>query len=196
MTHPLERIPSHYRARLVVIFGVTVAVLIAAFTYFGRGLQTLNGDPAGLFLQLAGDPLVADAIVSGWSPPQQVLAQNLLVLDFTFLVCYAMLFALGCLWASAVWPSRRVASIGISLAWAQWVAAVLDAIENVALLTVTAIPLDSSVTTLPNAFAVSAARFCSLGKFVLIAAGLVYIGLAAIYHSGVVGRGRQPVPIH
>jgi len=64
---------------------------------------------------------------------------------------------------SRSWP---LASLGVVLAWGQWLAAILDAVENLGL---TLILFASVVSPWPEI-----ARWCATLKFALILLGLVY----------------------
>src|SRR5687768_14448311 len=128
MYHPFLAEPPEFRSRMMLAAGVATAVIGAVGIYVGWDLRTPDGRAAGLALALAGDPLVAWSIVSDWTLPQRTLAQNLTVLDYTFLFCYATFLALACLWASSLWSKGgAMAKLGILLAWGAWAAAAFDA---------------------------------------------------------------------
>ena len=80
--------------------------------------------------------------------------------------------------------SPRVASLsslGVLLAWAQFGAGLLDAVENYGLIQVL---LGSQ-----QAFWPVLARWCAIPKFLIVAAGLVYVGVGAIL--AVITKGRS-----
>ena len=71
------------------------------------------------------------------TPPQRALAQNLLVLDYTFLICSSTSLARARLPVGVdALAQAPVTTWGVARRGAQWVAAALDAIENTALLSV------------------------------------------------------------
>ena len=77
---------------------------------------------------------------------------------------------------------RAILDVGVLLAWAQFGAALLDAVENYALIQVL---LGSQQALWP-----AVARWCAIPKFLIVAAGLVYIGVGAVL--AVVTKGRKP----
>jgi hypothetical protein len=62
--------------------------------------------------------------------------------------------------------------LGTLLAWAQFGAALLDALENYALIQVL---LGSQQALWPVV-----ARWCAIPKFLIVAAGLVYVGIGTV----------------
>jgi hypothetical protein len=60
-----------------------------------------------------------------------------------------------------------LAAIGLPLAWLQWFAGLLDAVENIALLNVLDGPVEQPWPRL--------AQLCALAKFALILLGLLYM---------------------
>ena len=181
MSHPLEMIRPESRFRVLVALSVVVTALDVVFTYFGQSLTTPQAPSGGLSLQLAGDPLVVASILGSWGAPQLALAENLLVLDYTFLVCYSTLIALGCIAVSRYWADKSLARVGIYLAWGQWLAALFDAMENTALLSVLRSASTVRDTLLPNSFVVTLGWFSTMGKWWLIEAGLLYIAASIAY---------------
>ena len=89
-------------------------------------------------------------------------------LDYVFLLSYSTTIGLACVWTARFLHDRQwsLARIGVPLAWVQWLAAVLDAIENYALITM----LFGSVTSpWPQI-----AYWCAIIKFALVFLGMVY----------------------
>src|SRR5207245_11764260 len=84
----------------------------------------------------AGDLATARQIIGSWDEPAREHALLGLGLDFLFLALYSTTIGLACVWAAGVLRTRRwpLAAVGLSLAWGQWRAAALDAMENVALI--------------------------------------------------------------
>jgi hypothetical protein len=109
-------------------------------------------------------------------------------LDYLYLVAYASAIALGC-----VMVARRLSGrgeflplVGVVLAWAQFGAALLDCVENYALIRVL---LGSQQELWPVV-----ARWCAIPKFLIVALGLVYVGIGFVWVMGekiLISRGRQ-----
>ncbi len=71
--------------------------------------------------------------------------------------------------------------MGIALSWGQLLAALLDAVENYALIRLL---LGSTGKLWPDL-----ARWCAVPKFLLVGAGLVYVIFGAVL--AMVGRARE-----
>jgi hypothetical protein len=183
MRHPLAAIPEDRRR------GVFLAVLAATLIVMG-GLSALDGPlrtsaaPQGMVsLELAGDGARAARILDSWGERGRRAAALSLGLDCLFLVLYATANALACLWAGRVLAPRALARLATPLAWGQWVAGALDAVENVALAVVL---VDGPAGPWP-----ALARAAAAPKFALVAMGLLYAAAgAAIALAARVRRGR------
>lgn len=176
MTHPLQALaPSHRVALFLVAFVLALAVM-RAFSWAEPRLESSGFK--GTQYQQAGTAQKAQEILSAWGPYGRTVAAFSLGIDYLFLVCYSTLFALGCLWAA----NKVLAPVGLLLAWGQWLAALLDASENTALLAmIFGAPTDTLAAT---------ARWCSISKFTLIALGLAYIAVGAI--AGIIEKWGRP----
>ncbi len=148
----------------------------------GISLQALGGPlrtavaPSGIVaFEFAGTLQKADAIVASWGQQGQAFAGLNLGLDCLFLFSYALCIGLGCVLISNALSSRSriLSSLGLILAWAQLGAGLLDSLENYALIRVL---LGSE-----RAYWPAIARWCAFPKFVIVAVGILYIVLAAIF---------------
>jgi len=131
--------------------------------------------PLGIVsFELAGELSLAQSMVESWGQTGQVYAGLNLALDYVFLVAYSSSIALGCVLVARSLSRRGefLPSVGVVLAWAQLGAAMLDAVENYALIRVL---LGSQQILWPTV-----ARWCAIPKFLIVAAGLVYVGVGAI----------------
>ena len=102
-------------------------------------------------------------------------AKTSIYLDFPLLVVYALALSAACAVLAARSADRgasTLASLGQRLVWAAPVAAVLDAIENVALLQVLGGSIDQPWPGIAFGFA--------SGKFVLLAVVVVYLLVAMV----------------
>lgn len=168
MKHPLVFIPYEKRAAFFwPLFAATI--LIMAVLNFVGGPLINESTPYGIVsFELAGTVERSAAILASWDRNAQMLAAFSLGLDFLFLLLYSTTIALACIWASDVMQALgwRLESMGVPLAWGSWMAAVLDAIENLALVKILFGALDSPYPEI--------AKWCAIIKFALVFAGIVY----------------------
>jgi hypothetical protein len=183
--HPFEWLSETGQKRAFVAWTVLALVLMASLQVLGGPLQT-EAAPMGIVsFEFAGAISQAQGMVESWGQQGQVYAGLNLGLDYLFLVSYASAIGLGCVLVSRWW-ARHVASVawvGVGLSWGLWLAALLDAVENYALIRVL---LGSAGELWPVL-----ARWCALPKFLLVAAGLVYILLGAVLVIVWGTRGRE-----
>lgn len=139
--HPLDVLPPSQRGRL---FGWSLAACSLTFAtlwWIGRPLETMVIRLGPLRLkgilafEFAGDPETAREIIACWKGEALTRAGFGLGLDYLFMVTYALVFSLACLWSRDVLRPRfpRLSGLGTGMAVASWLAAGADALENVAL---------------------------------------------------------------
>lgn len=136
-------------------------------------------------LEFAGTKGEVERIFESWGQDGKDRAELGIWLDFPYLVLYSTTIALAC-----VWIAERVskfspgsAHVGLTLAWAQWLAAASDACENIAMLIMLLLGADG--------VAPGVAFWSALLKFLLVGFGLAYC-LAGFVTSWLWGL-RQPV---
>ena len=169
MQHPLLAIPDGSRLPSFVLLLTASAVLLFIISVPLRP----SSSPSDLLrLELAGSVERAREIVKRWGGRGVQKATYGVYVDFLFLIVYSTTIGLACIsLADAAWPpASSLASIGVTLAWGLWAAALLDAIENIALLRI----LQGTDATYWPAIA----RWCAIPKFTLILAGVIYIIVA------------------
>ena len=176
MTYP---IPQRVRRRLLPILAALCLPLMA----LTGGRLNSRRTPGGIVdLELAGTEGRAGAVLAAWDPDAQRRARFAVRLDFLFLLVYSTAIGMACMEAAdRLRHQPRPARAGSALAWLQWGAALLDAVENAAMLQI----LGGRVRQPWPAIA----RSCALPKFVIVALGLVY----ALY-GWVAGRPSEPRP--
>jgi hypothetical protein len=173
MTHPFYNLSDHLLPRLIwPLFALTV-LLMVGMSAMGAALST-DAAPYGIVsFEFAGSVTNAGKILDSWAERDVIpVAAFIQGLDFLFLTVYSTALALGCVWASRVYQSRgwSLAVLAARLAWGQWAAAGLDAVENVAL---TALLFGGAASPFPQI-----AWVCAALKFTLISLGLVYVFIA------------------
>ena len=166
MYHPLISIPNGKRlptflALLVATIGLSVVFrLIGPFS------------PNIVDFELAGSVANASGIINQWNALARIQAGFNLGIDYLYMPVYSTTIALACVWGAMVLKLKGWRGVGIILAWGLWLAAIFDAIENYALVTM----LYGNVAD-PYPMM---ARLCATFKFGLILLGLAYCAVAAI----------------
>jgi hypothetical protein len=174
MWQPFDTGQTGKRIRIFLPLLFLMLAMMGVFTFLGKPLTTPVAPRGGVSLQQAGDVLTVRQILSSWDEAARISAAFGLGLDFLFLCVYSTTLAFACVWAAGMLRpcGKLVTSVGILLAWGQWLAALFDATENVALLVMLR-------GTVENPWP-QVARWCSISKFILIAVGLVYAALGGV----------------
>ena len=182
--HPFNWLSTYGQKRTFVVLLILTLVVMVSLNALGGPLNTEVAPLGIVSFELAGELALAQSMVESWGPTGQVYAGLNLGLDYLFLAAYSSSIALGCVLVARS-LSRRVeffSSVGVLLAWAQFGAALLDAVENYALIRVL---LGSQQALWP-----AVARWCAIPKFSIVAAGLVYVAVGAVL--AVVAKARRP----
>jgi hypothetical protein len=167
--HPFDFIPPGWWPRFFwPLLGLTI-VLMAVFLITGAPLTTEAAPYGVVSFEVAGSVENAQKIIASWDANAQLRASFGLGLDYLFMVVYASTIAFGCgISANSLrkqgWP---LAEWGHLLAWGGILAALLDAVENIALTILL-------WGTLANPWP-AMARWCAIFKFFLIFIGIVYV---------------------
>jgi hypothetical protein len=130
---------------------------------------TTAAAPAGIVsYEFAGNLAGAERIIASWNEQDRLRAAFSLGIDYLYLVVYALAIGTACLKVAAAWQAKRpgLARLGHWLGWGQMVAALLDAVENLALVQLL---LGSTAPIWP-----SLAWICAALKFTLVLGGLAY----------------------
>jgi len=116
----------------------------------------------------------AREMLESWGPTGRVYAGLSLGTDYLFLVAYSIAISLGCVLASRGFLQRSgfLSAVGVIFAWAIFGAALLDSVENYALIQVL---LGAKQSLWP-----AVARICAIPKFLIVGLGLLYVLLGAV----------------
>jgi hypothetical protein len=177
MYHPLITIPKGKKLPTFLILLVATLGLTAMFRFIGPF------SPNIVDFELAGTVAKASGIINQWNALSKIQAGFNLGIDYLYMPVYSTTIALACVWAAMVLKARVWRSVGLMLAWALWLAAIFDAIENYALLTM----LYGNVAD-PYPMM---ARLCATFKFSLILLGLAFSAVAAIIRIVLVLRNAR-----
>lgn len=175
-------------ARTLPLFGVALALALLIFGVFrviDAPLQT-SAAPWGIIsFELAGTGTRAQAMLDSWDARVRLFAAFGLGLDYLFMVSYAAAIGLAAAWAGRqLGASRRwLVGLGVALGWGVAFAALLDAVENIAL----------TVMLLAGAAAApwpALAAGCATVKFTLVLLGFLFASAGAL--SWLLGRRPGP----
>lgn len=197
MSHPFQSVPSgkgkyvFVPALILMLFGQI------AFALTGKPLDTnqthTHCDSVLPFLcqgivgyELAHTAQNSLAILDSWDKVgARANAGFSLGIDYVYILGYANLIALACVWAGGILGNRKWsgANLGALIAWGVWLAALLDSTENIGLL----VQLFSGAA---SEWALLA-WLCASIKFALIAISLLYVlygGLARLLGQYTISR--------
>lgn len=170
MLAPFDSCSNSARKRSVVIALILSLVLLIALRILDIPLRTAVAPRGIVSFELAKDASASRQILASWNTQAKTHAALSLGLDYLFLIVYAVFISLACVQVGKALRhvSPLLARLGGILAWAQFLAAILDAVENGALIFLL---LNSERLWLPPV-----ARGCAIIKFSIVGAGFVYIG--------------------
>ena len=173
-SHPLGSIPESKQLRVFAALIVLTLLVSAVLQVSGEPLST-DAAPAGILsYEFAGTADKVKEVLGSWDERAKAAAGFNLGLDYVYLMLYSTTIALAVLWLAAKNDfSGFLLPAAILLAWAQWLAALLDAVENVALVTML---LNAPADPWPTV-----AFVCASLKFLLIALGLLFVIPTAAY---------------
>ena len=142
MIHPFENLLPNQRNQLAWISLFAATLVFAAIYAFDSQLKTVNVQVgpfhcAGLVgLSLARNPEIANDVCSVWQGEMRFQAGLAIGLDFLLILLYAIgLTALAVSLSENIRARySRLFFVGRIAAWAVWVAAVADVIENIGLM--------------------------------------------------------------
>jgi hypothetical protein len=117
--------------------------------------------------ELSGTASSANDTMRRWGESGRTVAAFNLGFDYLFILGYSNLMVLACLWASQKHSRLFLVQLGILVAWLQWLAGILDCIEDGALLKMLFGGASDTAAWI--------ARISALGKFGLLGLALVYL---------------------
>lgn len=158
---------------------ITAALLLlGGMNWISTPLATSQAPMGIISFELASTPQASNAILAAWDMAAQRLAAFSLGLDYLFIPVYAGAIGLAAVKAGGLlgrhaWPFGRW---GQWIGWSAWLAALLDAIENLALIKI--LFGNAAISPWPQM-----AAACATVKFALIFLALVYVfyALAAAF---------------
>ena len=174
MWHPLGHFSAHASAWLLGALMLLTIVLGILLGHIGQLLKTAQAPRGIVSFELAFTGARSEAIVRSWHAVRKN-AKRSLQLDFVFIPLYSTTLVLLCVLAGHFFERQHwsgLSTVAAVLAWYQWVAGLLDMVENWALLRLLKLspPFPDSLPWL--------AGCCAVFKFSLIILALVCFGVA------------------
>ncbi|MCF7823334.1 MAG: hypothetical protein K9N35_04105 [Candidatus Marinimicrobia bacterium] len=149
-----------------VLFAFTIVVIIG-MQLTGGPLKT-DAAPGGIVtFEIIGTLEGSLDIINSWQGQSMTWAGINMGLDFLFIVLYSLTLAMACRLIADKFVHPLIKQSGIWLARAVFLAAMLDVIENIALIKL--------LTGSQSEFLPILARWCALPKFFLIILALIYV---------------------
>jgi hypothetical protein len=177
MGHPFLQVSfAHYRIYFWPLLIITIVILFI-MNILSQPLVNSQSPLGIISFELAKSPSNSASILNSWDPNDKLVAAFSLGLDFLFMVSYSFTLGLGCVWVAVLLRNKNIAigAIGIAIAWLQWLAAILDGIENWELMQIL---LRGAISPRPEI-----AFWCAAMKFGFILVGISWclLGTAEIY---------------
>ena len=164
--HPFTWLPARFHKRAFFFFTFAAISIMVLLNIVGVPLIT-DRSPTGIVsFEMAGDLANAQAMVASWGENGRIAAGISLGADYLFMPVYAAAIGLGCILVAGQFGPGNGQRLGYILAWAQGAAALLDGVENVALIQI--LLGNTNLNWPPVAY------WCAFIKFVFIALGLLY----------------------
>jgi hypothetical protein len=164
-----KRIFNLSNKSILLYSGLIGVILFLALGYFNKPLVTEIAPNGIVSFELAKDINTSISIISSWDLNAKINAGLSLGIDFLYLVIYSIFFATSCYLISQKYINKNnwMFKTGLLLTKLQFVAALFDAIENIALIKLL---IGSN-----NGIYSSIAFYFASIKFLIIALGIVYI---------------------
>jgi len=160
INNPLNSIPQGKKLAIFLwLLGATLATSV---------IMRMIGPVAPNIVdyEFANTAAKAAGIINAWDAPARLQACLNMGFDYLYMPVYSTTIALACVMGAGVLAAKGWRNLGMLLAWGLWLAAIFDAIENYALITMM---FNGASDPYP---AISA--FCATVKFSLILLGLLY----------------------
>ena len=173
--HPFVWIKEKSQTPVFIVAFITTIIIIVGMQFLGKPLVT-EAAPSGIIsFEFAGDIETAQSIIGSWGQEETTYAGLNLGFDYLFMVGYGITIGLGCVLIShkLKYKINTLFMLGIFLAWGSVLAALLDALENYALIRVFLGSLNEIWPVV--------AKWCAGVKFFLVALGIGYVLIGALF---------------
>lgn len=166
---PYDRGSNTVRIRALIVALVLSVLLLVAMRILDAPLRSPVAPRGIVSFELAKNMEASRQILASWNAQAKMHAALSLGLDYLFLIVYALFISLACVQVGKALQGHRslLAALGGVLAWSQFFAAILDAVENLVLI--------SLLLNFERLGYPAVARTCAIIKFIIVGAGLIYI---------------------
>lgn len=175
LRHPFVSLSTSGQNRAFILFFILSILVMVSLQVTGAPLRT-DVSPNGIIsFEFAGELDVAQRMVDSWGHTGRIYAGLNLGLDYLFLAVYACAISLGCVLVARGLYRRNaaLANFGIIIARAQFLAAILDCVENYGLIQIL-------LGTQTEAWSL-VAKWCAWPKFLIVGTGLIYVIVGALW---------------
>lgn len=133
--HPsnlLLKLNRDLQAKLIWLLLITTLSFAVIMNFLGAALKNEIARSGIIAFELAKDFSISQKILNSWDSVTQLYAAFGLGFDYLFLCSYSCFFALLCFKLADRFASRNtiLASIGLYLAYLQFLAGIFDSLEN------------------------------------------------------------------
>ena len=175
LVHPFTWLSPAARLPVFVALVVLTFVVLGLMASNGPLKKQGPGKKGIVDFELAGTLDGAQTILDDWGERGKLIAGLNLGMDYLYLVVYSSCISLGCVLVAQALAGRVafLGPAGIVLAWAQFGAGLLDAVENYALIRLLLGPERAVWPPL--------ARWCAIPKFVVVIAGLAFALIGGVF---------------
>jgi hypothetical protein len=167
----MNRFPLKYLIVIILVSFVTTLGLMYSMSSLNKALVSSELHYDIIDFELAFTEEKAETILETWGPDLEREALKSLYIDFAYLVSYALF--LSSLTLLIARGNTHLQKTGVIIARMPWVAAVLDAMENICLIHV--------ITSSVSGTSVFCAGVCAVIKFGLIGIVITFIIVSGGY---------------
>ena len=167
--HPFTQISDSTQKRVLIMLVVLSLLLTFIFSRLDIPLKTSEAPMGIVSFELAMEFSKAQAIINSWGSTARSYALFGLGLDYLYMFAYSFAIGMACIRIATFLPRRflTLSTSGIWIAWASWLAALLDATENYALMQLMLGSQNSTWALI--------SFYCAIPKFIIITVGLGYV---------------------
>ena len=166
--HPFEAISNDIGIWIFMALLLLTVILSIVMFFVDKPLRTKAARLGMVSAQLAGSVSKAQEILDSWDTMARIHAAFSLGLDYLYLLSYSNTIGLACILAASEFQAQGWFLVfwGAPLAWGQWLAALLDSVENIALFFMFRGDVREPWPKI--------AYWCAVPKFLLVIAGIAY----------------------
>jgi hypothetical protein len=175
MRHPFQSIAKESMVKALITLILLTFIFMIMMNWISSPLSNPAAPSGIISYELAGNVDTVQQILASWDLQAKLIASLSLGLDYLFLVVYSTAIGMGCIWALSAFLDGRsfLVTTGVLLAWGQWFAALMDGVENAALIKLLLGDIQSPWPQI--------AKICAIIKFALIALGLTYVIISGLF---------------